>query len=373
MKNFVIISNQAFSLVNFRGSLISALVRANVRVYALAPDYNDGLRQQIVALGAHPVDFQLTRTGMNPWRDILDMLRLIALLRRLRPDVTLGYTIKPVIYGMLAAWMARVPHRVAMIEGLGYVFTSSGVSLSWKRKQLRNAVSWLYRVALARAHRVIFLNRDDIAEFVDGGLVDGAKVVHLGGIGVDLVEWSHLPPITKPVTFLLAARLLREKGIVEYAEAARQVKALYPDVRFVLLGAMDPNPSALSQLEVEAWVRDGLVEWPGHVDVKPWLAQSSVYVLPSYREGVPRSTQEAMAMGRPVITTDVPGCRETVEQGVNGFMVPVRDAGALAQAMLIFVKQPELIAPMGAASRRMAEAKFDVHKINAEILKILAI
>lgn len=373
MRSLVIISNQAFSLVNFRGSLIKALVGGNIRVYALAPDYNDELRQQIVALGALPVDFQLTRTGMNPLRDLIDVLKLAVLLRRLRPDVTLGYTIKPVVYGTLAAWMARVPHRVAMIEGLGHVFTSSGVPLSWKRKRLRNIVSWLYRVALARAHRVIFLNRDDIVEFVVGGLVDRAKVVHLGGIGVDLVEWSHLPPITKPVTFLLAARLLREKGIVEYAEAAKQVKAVYPDVRFVLLGAVDPNPSSLSQLEVEAWVRDELVEWPGHVDVKPWLAQSSVYVLPSYREGVPRSTQEAMAMGRPIITTDVPGCRETVEQGVNGFLVPVFDVGALAQALLIFVKQPELIAPMGAASRRMAEAKFDVHKINAEMLKIMMI
>ncbi len=374
MKTIAIISNQAFSLINFRGSLIGALVKENVRVYVLAPDYDDEFRQKIVAMGAHPVDFSLVRTGMNPLRDVLDMLKLAALLRRLRPDVTLGYFAKPVIYGTLAAWIARVPRRIAMIEGLGYVFTTSGMTLSWRRKVLRSAVSWLYRVALARAHRVIFLNKDDMAEFVDGGLVDQVKVAHLGGIGVDLVEWSPVSSFTKPVTFLLAARLLREKGIVEYAEAARQVKALYPDVRFVLLGALDQNPGGLSQPEVQAWVTEGLLEWPGHVDVKPWLAQTSVFVLPSYyREGLPRSTQEAMAMGRPVITTDMPGCRETLEQGVNGFMVPVRDAGALAQAMLIFVKQPELIAPMGAASRRMAEAKFDVHKINAEILKIMAI
>jgi glycosyltransferase involved in cell wall biosynthesis len=373
MKTIAIISSQAFSLINFRGSLINALVKDNIRVYALAPDYSDEFRQQIVALGAIPVGFQLARTGMNPWRDLCDMFRLAALLRRLRPDVTLGYFIKPVIYGTLAAWIARVPRRVAMIEGLGYVFTLSGTVLSWKRKLLRRAVSLLYRVALVRAHQVIFLNKDDIAEFVGGGLVDGAKVVNLGGIGVDLADWRLTPAVTKPVTFLLVARLLREKGIAEYAGAAKLVKALYPETRFVLLGGLDPNPGALSQPEVQAWVTEGLLEWPGHVVVKPWLAQASVFVLPSYREGVPRSTQVAMAMGRPVITTDVPGCRETVEQGVNGFMVPVRDAGALAQAMLIFVNQPELIAPMGAASRRMAEAKFDVHKINAEILKIMAI
>ena len=373
MKTIAIISSQAFSLINFRGSLIIDLVKENIRVYALAPDYSDEFRQQIVTFGATPIDFPLVRTGLNPLRDICDMFRLAALLRRLRTDVTLCYFIKPVIYGTMAAWVAKVPRRVAMIEGLGYVFTFSSKTLPWKRKLLRSAVSWLYRFALVRAHLVVFLNKDDIAEFLNAGLVDVAKVVHLGGIGVDLANWRSTSEVTKPVTFLMVARLLREKGIAEYVDAAKLVKTLYPRTRFVLLGGLDPNPGGLSQAEVEAWVAEGVLEWPGHVMVKPWLAQASVFVLPSYREGLPRSTQEAMAMGRPVITTDVPGCRETVEQGVNGFLVPVRDVEALAQAMLIFVRQPELIAPMGAASRRMAEAKFDSHKINAEILKIMAI
>jgi glycosyltransferase involved in cell wall biosynthesis len=373
MKTLVIISSQAFSLVNFRGSLISALVKANIQVYALAPDYSDESRQMLMTLGAHPVDFQLTRTGMNPWRDVCDMFRLAALLRQLRPDVTLGYFIKPVIYGTLAAWMAQVPRRVAMIEGLGYVFILSDTVFTWKRKLLRCAVSWLYRIALGRAHRVIFLNRDDIAEFVGGGLVNAAKVVHLGGIGVDLADWPLTPAIAKPVTFLLVARLLREKGIAEYADAAKLVKTLHPEIRFVLLGGLDPNPGGFSQTEVQAWVKDGLLEWPGHVVVKPWLAEASVFVLPSYREGVPRSTQEAMAMGRAVITTDVPGCRETVINGVNGFVVPVRDAAALAGAMLQFIKNPDLIESMGCESRRMAEERFDVHKINARMLEILGV
>ncbi|MGV8934796.1 MAG: glycosyltransferase family 4 protein [Gallionellaceae bacterium] len=351
--------------------MISYLVAKNIRVYALAPDYNDEVRQQIITLGACPVDIQLTRTGMNPWCDVRDMLKLGTLLRRLRPDVTLGYFIKPVIYGTLAAWMARVPRRIAMIEGLGYVFTSSGTVLSWKRKLLRSAVSWLYHVALARAHRVVFLNRDDIAEFVNDGLVDAVKVVHLGGIGVDLGEWSNAPAVLNPVTFLLVARLLREKGIVEYAEAAKLVKVLHPETRFVLLGGQDPNPGGLTHPEVQAWVEEGLLEWPGHVAVKPWLAQTSVYVLPSYREGLPRSTQEAMAMGRAVITTDVPGCRETVIDGVNGYLVPVRDAAALAEAMMRFIKTPNHIESMGRESRRMAEERFDVHKINARMLEIL--
>ncbi len=372
MKTIAIISSQAFSLINFRGSLIGALIKEKIRVYAMAPDYDDELRQKIVALGAYPVDFSLKRTGMNPVRDIVDMLRLAALLYRIRPDVTLGYFAKPVIYGTLAAWIARVPRRIAMIEGLGYVYTSSNMPLSWKRKILRCAVSWLYRVALARAHRVIFLNQDDIVEFVGAGLVDQAKIEHLGGIGVDLVEWPSTTSFANPVSFLLAARLLREKGIVEYAEAARHVKALYPDVRFVLLGALDENPGGLKQSEVRAWVTEGLLEWPGHVEVRPWLTQASIFVLPSYyREGLPRSIQEAMAMGRPIITTDTPGCRETVEEGVNGFLVPIRDVASLVKAMLIFVNQSDRIVPMGAASRRIAEEKFDVHKINEKIINLI--
>lgn len=369
----VIVTSQAFSMVNFRGPLIRDLVEAGVQVHALAPDYDDELRQKVLELGARPVDFRLTRTGMNPVRDGVDTLRLAALLRRLRPDVALGYFIKPVIYGTLAAWLAGVPQRVAMIEGLGYVFTVSGDRQTWKRKLLRTLVGGLYRFALARAQKVIFLNGDDLAEFVQAGFVHEAKAVKLGGIGVELADWPLAPPATQPVTFLLAARLLREKGIVEYAEAARQVKVLHPEVRFILLGGLDPNPGGMSQSEVQTWVNEGILEWPGHVAVRPWLAQASVFVLPSYREGVPRSTQEAMAMGRAVITSDAPGCRETVDEGVNGFLVPVRDVPALTNAMLRFVEDPVLIGTMGRESRRLAEIRFDVRTINARLLKILGV
>ena len=370
----VLITNQAFSLINFRSSLISALVKKGIRVYALAPDYSDHFRKQIIDLGADPVDIHFDRTGMNPLRDLLAMYKLVVILRSLRPDVTLGYFVKPVIYGTLAAWIAQTPRRVAMIEGLGYVFTATSSDVSRKRRLLRSAVSWLYRVALARAHRIIFLNRDDIADFVRDGLVDEGKVFLLGGIGVDLDEWAVAPAVESPITFLLAARLLREKGILEYAAAARKVKALYPNTRFILLGGLDSNPGSLDNSEVLAWVNEGLIEWPGHVAVKPWLAQASVFVLPSYyREGLPRSTQEAMAMGRAVITTDAPGCRETVVDGVNGYLVPVRDSYALADSMIRFIKNPDLIKSMGLESRRMAEVHFDVHKINIHLLNVLGV
>jgi glycosyltransferase involved in cell wall biosynthesis len=168
---------------------------------------------------------------------------------------------------------------------------------------------------------------------------------------------------------MLMARLLREKGIYEYVEAARAVRQQHPHARFLLLGGTDPNPGALTREEVAAWVAEGVVEWLGHVDnVRPWIASTSVYVLPSYREGKPRSTQEAMAMSRPVITTDAPGCRDTVIEGVNGFLVPVRDSAALADAMMRFIDQPELIPRMGRESRRIAEERFDVHRINRVML-----
>ena len=365
---FALITSQAFSVSNFRGPLITALVAQGVEVFAIAPDFDEQTRASVRLLGAVPVDCYLSRTGMNPLRDIFSVLRLMVLLRRLKVEVSLAYFIKPVIFGNLAAFFVRVPQRFCMIEGLGYVFTPPGGHEPFTRKILRMLVSLLYKLSLKHAHRVFLLNQDDIAEMLNRGLVRHAQVVKLNGIGVDLTQWMLTPAVSQPITFLLAARLLREKGIVEYAEAARIVKSKYPDTRFILLGSVDPNPGSLNAEEVSKWVTERLLEWPGHVPVKSWMTQASVYVLPSYREGVPRSTQEAMAMGRAVITTDAPGCRETVVDGLNGFLVPVRDSVALAEAMMRFIKQPALIETMGKASRMLAEERFDVHKVNAIML-----
>lgn len=366
------ISSQAFSINNFRGSLVREMVSRGITVYAFAPDYDDTSRKAVLSLGAVPVDFSLSRTGMNPVRDVFDLFRLSIQLRRLKLDITFAYFIKPVIYGTLAARVACVPKRVAMIEGAGYVFTESEKP-SLRRRLLRTAVTWLYRCGLSQVHCVFLLNPDDKKLFVDEGMVSAEKVQLLNGIGLDLDYYRAVSPVLQPLCFIFIARLLREKGVYDFVDAARRVKALHPEVRFLLLGSIDLNPSSILESEVRAWVSEGVVEWPGHVsDVRSWIAKASVFVLPSYyREGLPRSTQEAMAMGRPVITTDLPGCRETVEEAVNGFMVPARDPEALARAMLFFVEQPTCIEPMGAASRRMAEEKFDEHRINAQLLETL--
>jgi glycosyltransferase involved in cell wall biosynthesis len=369
VRSVAIITSIAFSMANFRGPLIRRMVSKGITVYALAPDYDEQTRAAVRALGAAPVDISLERTGLHPARDLADMVRLAGTLRRLRPDLVFGYFIKPVIYGTLAARLAGIQRRYALVAGLGYVFTPDGSRDSAKRQILRSVASTLYRVAFRLCDRVFLQNSDDLEVLCSRGLLPRDKAVLISGSGVDLARFQPAQSIVSPVTFVLVARLLREKGIVEYVDAARRIKESESDVRFLLLGDVDSNPGGLKREDVERWVAEGVIEWPGQVpDVRTWLAQSSVFVLPSYREGKPRSTQEAMAMALPVITTDAPGCRDTVEEGINGFKVPVRDARALEAAMRRFIDAPELIAQMGQASRVLAERLFDVHRINDAML-----
>ncbi len=373
MKTLAFISNLATSLINFRGPLIKTIHQQGVKVYALAPDYDDQTRAAVRALGGIPVDFSMSRTGMNPLRDVGDIVNLALLLRRLRVDATFSYYIKPVIYGLLAARVAGVKQRFAMIEGAGYAFTDDE-ELSWRRKLLRNLVTRMYRTSLRFAHLVFMLNPDDKQLFVGQKMVAPEKVHLLNGIGLPLEHYLEVPPAVEPLTFLLIGRLLKEKGVYDFVEAARIFKRKGARANFIILGDVDVNPGSIRPEEVAEWVKEGIVEWPGHVpDIRPWVAKSSVFVLPSYREGLPRSTQELMAMSRPVITTDVPGCRETVVDGINGFKVPVRSPSALADAMMRFADNPELISSMGKASREIAVEKFDVVKVNATILAAIGL
>lgn len=372
MTRVVLLTSIAYSLPNFRASLIALLVASGAEVLALAPDYDDRTRERVRNLGARPVDCSMRRAGMNPLRDLADAARLTAQLRQLKPDAILSYFAKPVIYGSVAAAIARVPRRIAMIEGLGYVF-GEDETRSLARRVLRGVTKAMYRIALGQVDDVLFLNADDHRLFTGEGVVDGGTARNIGGVGVDLSAFAVAPAVTHPVSFILAARLLREKGIEYFVAAARELKGDYPDARFILLGGVDPNPSGISADEVRRWVGEGVIEWPGHVeDVRPWIAGASVFVLPSYyREGVPRSIQEAMAMGKPIVTTDNVGCRDTVEDGVNGWLVPPRDARALAAAMRRLIDAPDRIAPMGLASRRLAEQRFDAHRTDRLLRDLL--
>lgn len=365
----VVLGGYAPSLVTFRGSLLRTLVERGHRVVACAPDASAGVLDALAAMGVSYRDVPFNRAGVRPDQDLYALGALVVLFREIRPDIVLGYTIKPVIYGLLAARLAGVPRRFAMITGLGYAF---GELKGRKARLIGAVVRRLYRLSLRRADRVFFQNPDDRALFERLELVRGPEQsVVINGSGVELDAFQPAPILVSPPSFLLIARLLRDKGVGEYVEAARIIRARYPQAVFRIAGWIDENPASISERELRAWTDEGVIEFLGRLDdVRPAIAASSVYVLPSYyREGTPRTVLEAMAMGRPVVTTDAPGCRETVQEGVNGFLVPVRDATALARALERFVVEPGLVETMGREARRIAEEKYDVHKVNAVILK----
>lgn len=370
-KKIAFISHQAFALINFRDGLIRLLITSGYEVYALAPDFTSDSRKYLVAMGATPLDYQLSRTGTNPMRDFLSAIELFHILRSLHVDVAFAFSIKPSIYGMIAAWFARVPKRICMIEGLGHVFIVGLQKVSLLRNLLKASVLMLYKIGFATSSSVIFLNNDDLNYFLKKKLVSSKKCSNIGGIGVNLANWTFSIPKIDPIRFIFIGRLLREKGILEFIEAVRKVKGEFNAVQFIVLGDVDTNPSSITRSQINQWVDEGLVEWHGHVPVKNWLGISSVFVLPSHREGVPRTTQEAMAIGRPVITTDVPGCRDTVIDGLNGFLVEPFNSDALANAMKKFIESPNLIMQMGVQSRRLAEKWFDEKQKNQMILNII--
>ena len=351
------------SLIRFRGDLIKSWLKMGYKVTAAAPGRE--VEKQLRDLGVDYYCIPLNRTGLNIFSDILLLINFIRLYTHVKPDYIFLYTIKPVIYGSLAAFFCRQAKVYSMITGLGYIFNDSGRM----RLFLKQLVIWLYRLALTFTNKVFFQNPDDIRVFEELRIVKPDKVVQINGSGINIEDFSPAPLPVGQVVFLLIARLLREKGINEYVEAAGIVKAKYPDARFMLVGwAFDDNPSAISPKQVESWRKEGLVEiYSETEDVRPFIAESSVYVLPSYREGTPRTVLEAMAMGRAIITTNAPGCRETVKEGINGFLVPVKDSQTLAKVMEGFIIEAQLVTRMGAESRKIAEEKYDVQKVNAII------
>lgn len=372
MTNVLLIASFPDSILHFRGQLIESLLACDFAVHVAAPDLPVGtdLHRNLLAMGVAAHQIPLQRAGTNPISDMHTLIHLWRLMRSIRPEIVLGYTIKPVIYGSLAAWLARVPRRYVLITGLGYAFQGEG-----QRGVIRGLVQRLYTLALARVHKVFFQNPDDQALFRAHALLSASTPsVVVNGSGVDISTYAVAPLPNGPVRFLMIGRLLGDKGVREYAQAARNVHALYPDVEFNLVGWIDENPDSIKQSELDAWIAAGDIKFHGRLaDVRPTIADCSVYVLPSYREGTPRTVLEAMAMGRPIITTDAPGCRETVVDGDNGFLVLVKSVDALTAAMLRFIENPTLIAPMGRRSRQIAEDKYDVHKVNEVMLREMGI
>lgn len=363
----ILVSRCAWTLFNYRSGLIRALCDRGSRVLA-GGAADDGFGPQVEALGARFRPLPVDRNMTSVVGDLRLFVTLVRWYRRERPEVVHHFTVKPAIYGSIAARLAGVPCVVATVTGLGHPFLAND------RPWLRRLVEGLYWVALTCAHRVFFHNRDDRRLFIERGLVSESRSELLPGSGVDCVRFS---PDTcprgragPPARVLLPARLLREKGVYEFVEAARRVKEQLPGTCFEIIGRRDErNPSVVPAGDLRRWQAEGIVAWRGEVaDVRPALAESDVVVLPSYREGVPRALLEAAAMGKPVITTDTAGCRDVVEDGRTGLLVPVGDGPALARAIVRLVSDSEACRTMGAAGREKVLREFDERTVIARIL-----
>ena len=374
-KKIILIGTVASSFYGFRADLIRTLLKKDHQVYAFTSEYIADDLKKIEQLGAIPVTYTLNRGGLNPLADIVATYQLAKKIKAINPDLVFSYFSKPVIFGTLAAKLAKVPYVIGMLEGLGYTFTQQPEGLSKKTQLIKKIQVFLYKIVLPQLDQLIFLNPDDPKDLLEQHAIKVKNVQVLGGIGLNLQEYPYqaIPDINQPIEFLFIGRLLKEKGIHDYLAAAKIVKDKYPETQFIVLGAIDPhNLGALKQSELEELIASNIINYPGHVNnVKDWIANSHVFVLPSYREGVPRSTQEAMAIGRPIITTDVPGCRETVVNGVNGFLVPKWNPEALAEKMIYFIEHPDQIEKMGYESYKMAMDKFDAEKVNQRLMNIL--
>lgn len=377
MSTIVFIGTIASSIYDFRADLIRSLLKQGHRIYAFICQYNAEDINKIEQLGAIPVTYTLNRGGLNPLADIVATYQLFKKIKHINPDVVFSYFSKPVIFGTLAAKLAKVPCVIGMLEGLGYTFTEQPEGLSHKTKFIRYIQVFLYKIALPMLDQLIFLNPDDPKDLLETYSIKVKKVVILGGIGLNLQEYPYQPvdDISLPIKFLFIGRLLKEKGIHEFVQAAKLVKKQYPKTQFTILGQIDTfNIGALQQSELDDLIASNVVHYLGWVNnVKDWITNSHVFVLPSYREGVPRSTQEAMAIGRAIITTDVPGCRETVIQNRNGFIIPRWDSKALAENMIYFIENPKQIRFMGDESHKIALDKFDVVQVNQRLQNILGV
>ncbi len=364
---FILISPKNRTAYNFRGDLIKDIISKGYEVVITGPNQDNV--DKVLELGARFVCIPMNKNGVNPLRDFTYMNSLRKLFKNEKPDVILGYTSKPVIYGSMAGKLAGVKHKVAMVTGAGYAFTAK----TKKAKLIKLIMSILYKIGFMCADTVIFQNTDDKEQFIKEKLVKSSKCQIVNGSGVNMEKFS-VAPYPENITFFMLSRVMYSKGIREYLQACEIVKEKYPNVRCMLLGACEGIQDSISQEDLNTYIDRGIIEHFGETDtVADYYKQCSVYVLPSYREGTPRTVLEAMSMGRAVITTDAPGCRETVIDGETGYLVPIQNGQAVADKMIKFIENPELVGTMGNASYQYCKSKFEVNKVNKDMLKYLKI
>lgn len=365
-----ILGNQARAMYNFWPALFRHLLACGHETLCLVPFPEDSLDRkaayELEAMGAQPRFYRLDRKGLNPLHDAATVKTLFSIFKKERPDILFASTIKPVIWGLPAARLAGISNRYAMITGLGFAFEND----SLPKKALNLAVRGLYKVALSGAHGIFFQNMDDQDVFIRNHILSAKAPVTLfpQGTGVDIERFNPVPlPQNGPV-FLLVARLLEAKGIREFCRAAETLKTTYPDAQFHILGPEENGAGSVPVDELHSYMERDIVKYLGKTeDVRPFIANASVMVLPSYREGLPCSLMEGMAMGRCAIATDVPGCRDLVRPEANGLLVPVRNIPALANAMERLIKEPELISSLGANARNIIVENYDARNVAANI------
>lgn len=358
----IVSANSFWNIANFRSGLLKALTAEGFRIVIAAPDPKPEWADQF---GASAVPISIDRSGLNPIRDALLLQDYLRLMRRLRPAAFVGFTAKPNIYGSLAASLCGIP-SLPNVSGLGTAFINSG--------PLSTIVGRLYRLAFRGCRMIFFQNPDDSELFIRRRIVRREQVRILPGSGVDLAHFSP-SPLPDSIRFLFVGRLLGDKGVREFVEAARLVRRAHPGWKFQLLGSLDgENRSAIQQAELDRWLAEGWVEHLGQVDdVRPYMAAATAVVLPSYREGLPRSLLEAAAMARPLIATDVPGNRHIVSNGVNGFLCAVRHPSDLASAMgKMGEMKSEERAAMGQAGREIVEREFSEARVTTAYCEALA-
>lgn len=364
-----VLSSFTTSLFWFRIDMMKSFQAAGYEVLAVGDAPEDEWEERFRPLGIRYRQIPVQRNGTNPLHDLKTLCALHKLLKEEKPDKIFAYQAKTVTYGGIAANMLGIQQFYPMIAGVGSVFLGDG----FKKKLVRSILVTEYKLGIRNAPRVFFQNRDDLAVFTSNKILPESKVVMINGSGVNTEKFV---PTVLPdrISFLCISRLIRDKGVCEYLDAAREIHRRHPEVRCVLVGPFDTNPSAIKPEELQPYMDDGSVEYVGEQkDVYPFLRDCTAYVLPSYHEGTPKTVLEAMASGRPAITTDAPGCRETVEDGVNGYLVPVKDVDAIVEAMEKILAFPEATAEMAKNARRIAEEKYDVNKVNLTIRNAMGI
>lgn len=362
-----VFSSHTPSLFWFRFDMMKEFINYGCEVIALGNENSNDWDERFNEYNIKYRQIYVERNSINPKKDIKTFREIYKFIKNEKPDKIFTYQAKTIIYGSIAAKLNGITEVYPMITGLGSIFRGTGI----RNKIVKMIMSFEYRIALKCSKKVFFHNADDQCDFINHRLIKADKAIILNGSGVN-IEKFNCTDIPEQAAFLFIGRLIKDKGIIEYLEACKRIKLRYPSTRCLLVGPYDSNPSALSEKELEPFISSGTIEYFGEQkDVRPFITQCSTYIFPSYFEGIPKTVLEAMSMGRAIITSDSPGCRETVVDGVNGYLLPIKNIGAIVEKMEYLILNPEINREMGYESRMIAIEKYNVEKVNREILNAM--